>query len=280
MYKSGNSEIIKKLKKIDESFIEDQKKQSLKNPIRGGSTKKNNIDLNDIPEGVTFAGPMKGLPAKGYGVSLKDPVVKSVKQTGGKKKELSNKTLWKEINKAIDHESESDEEEDEKPKKGGAGSVVESQGQDLEDLTAKFKKGGAFHDSGMLTPENLLKIEKVAENTHLLNPILDKAPTTKKGKIKAILHGVSSILKDISPIVRLVLELRKSGKGMSGGNAEVGGAKFPDKTMQELPGNYTGGAKKKAPTAWNDFVKKIMKKTGKGMKDTLKYIKSNNLWKK
>lgn len=40
------------------------------------------------------------------------------------------------------------------------------------------------------------------------------------------------------------------------------------------------GKAKKKPSAWNEFVSKIKKETGKSMKDTMKYIKENKLWKK
>jgi hypothetical protein len=61
-----------------------------------------------------------------------------------------------------------------------------------------------------------------------------------------------------------------------------------DITDLKLPEAYTKakgkkvkeGKAKRKPTAWNEFVSKIKKETGKSMKDTLKHIKENKLWKK
>lgn len=64
---------------------------------------------------------------------------------------------------------------------------------------------------------------------------------------------------------------------------KVGGGSIlnPARQDQNLQGNFTGGEKKKrAPSAWNVFVKEQMKKTGKSMKETLVDIKKNKLWKK
>ena len=47
------------------------------------------------------------------------------------------------------------------------------------------------------------------------------------------------------------------------------------------PKKIKGGAKtERKPTAYQEMVKKVMKEKGMNMKDTLKYIKENNLYKK
>ena len=41
-----------------------------------------------------------------------------------------------------------------------------------------------------------------------------------------------------------------------------------------------GLGKEKKPSEWNTLVAKVRKETGKSLKDTLKHIKENNLYKK
>lgn len=52
--------------------------------------------------------------------------------------------------------------------------------------------------------------------------------------------------------------------------------------VYKKPKKIKGGAEKpkRKPTAYQEMVKKIMKEKGMNMKDTLKYIKENNLYKK
>jgi len=52
--------------------------------------------------------------------------------------------------------------------------------------------------------------------------------------------------------------------------------------VYKKPKKIKGGAEKpkRKPTAYQEMVKKVMKEKGMNMKETLKYIKENNLYKK
>lgn len=66
-------------------------------------------------------------------------------------------------------------------------------------------------------------------------------------------------------------EKKALGKGRAERMSKMGG-------MKSINMDFEGGAKK--PNKWLDFVNKTRKETGKSLKDTLKYIKQNNLYKK
>jgi len=98
-----------------------------------------------------------------------------------------------------------------------------------------------------------------------IDEIMDMEEKEMKGKKgKGFKKGVS---------IEKIKETEKKalGKGMAERMTKKGG-------MKSINMDFEGGAKKS--NKWLDFVNKTRKETGKSLKDTLKYIKQNNLYKK
>ena len=90
-----------------------------------------------------------------------------------------------------------------------------------------------------------------------------KAMAAKGGDFGDVMDGikktastVGDVVKTAAPVAPYVLPLVGLGKGGK-----------PKRTVAHL-------------SEWNNFVKKTREETGKSFKDTLKYIKENNLYKK
>lgn len=109
-----------------------------------------------------------------------------------------------------------------------------------------------------------------------LGPMMQYVPQESKKKPEEFLRTISGIIHDITPLLQLIASMRK-GSGMSGGRVLQ-----PVETMH---GSFQGGKKKgkppakRAPSEWNKFVKKVSEEQGMNMRETLKYIKENGLWK-
>ncbi len=262
---------------IDEKHIREEKVDKMKQiKNRNPTNFQKEFDLEEIPNGTQLFGPTKGVPKVGgsgfaQGSDWNYGFEESKGAKGSGKKKASDKDLWKEIDKAIKGSGSHMNSQ-------VGGGVRESLGNDLMNVAElnKMEGGLKFSSSdlnGIVTPDNIKKIERLAEHSELLVPLLERAPEGKKSKVLEILNNVSSIVRDVAPIVRIMLEMRNGMKGS---------AKFPQ-PVQLLQGSYTGGKeeKKRRPTSeWNTFVKEMMHKTGGSMRDTLKYIKEKNLWKK
>lgn len=308
MFKNPTGErVSKRVENIDRNYIAHQKRIAEKAPIKGSGK----LDLEDMPQGVQLFGPLRFKEDVGAGRKKGGKLMSGFSQNadfqngyeesrgakGSGKSSLSNKDLWAEIEKAID-------------KKEG-GNVVDSIGNDYEDMDEMMRGGEMYSEPSIseilnVNPSVSRTVATLARNSDLLAPILERAPENTKDKAKYILENMASIVKDVAPIVRLILELKR-GSGKRGGASNPG----PEKKRPVGPFvDFTGGKKKKMEeydsdsemnsesdemeggkkrakakpkrqkTAWNLFVQKMMKKMGGSMKETLKHIKENNLWKK
>lgn len=297
MYNNApNRRVVKKVEKQTQDMIERLKVANP--PIKGGNKDSKPIKIEDwteVPNGTQLWGPNAGIPKgsgksggknlmSGYGENydFEGGYVKSKGATGSGKK-----MLWSEIDKAINQTGGYAEAIDRQI----GGSVVESFGYETEPYN-DFMEGGGLRNSKKVkkmvekSAEMAPHIEKLAEKSELLIPVMQKAPEGKLERAKYIIKNVAEIAKDIAPLVKMAMDLKREY------DRPRGGAKFPEPT-QLLTGNFTGGKKKvhkyikekkpkvKGPKSeWNNFVKDMMKKRGGTMKDTLKHIKENNLWKK
>jgi hypothetical protein len=292
--------VAKQSMAMDEAFIENAKKYASPIKIGAKSMRKKtagSYDNNPIPSGTQIWGNMPADPSgkvqggsimsgfsDGYNNDL--GIEKNRKGATSKIKDTKKNNLWEEIEKATGGCCES---------RQMGGNVVDSFGHDLEPIDLHFQSGGAFDKKNMTktikNAEHIIpKLEQVARESKLLEPVMKEQPSGKLEAVKHIIKNTSEIIKDIAPVLKILLEM-KQGKGKSGG---VSGS-FPE-PVQLLEGNYAVGAKKKihavrekkdkkdkpkrAKSAWNLFVEKMMKQSGGTMRETLKMIKDRNMWKK
>lgn len=162
------------------------------------------------------------------------------------------------------------------------GSVKESLGYDmasrppLRPQIPITQEGGAMRGGAKEDLLNAIR-ENPEEAKMALSQMVKYVPEGDKKNTAEFLRTISGIVHDITPLLQLIASLRK-GSGMSGGR-EL-------QSFETMHGNFQGGKKKekpstkRAPSAWNIFVKKVSKEQGLNMQETLKYIKEHDLWNK
>ena len=101
---------------------------------------------------------------------------------------------------------------------------------------------------------------------------------------RQILHDTTSKLPyDNKKIIKRPVELLPSTKPPP---RTVGGSKKDNGVSTLKPpkllysSSMSGGAKPKKSTAWMDLLNKTRKEQGLNLKDAIKYVKDNNLYKK